>query len=71
MFESLSKGISTPMAFRIILVVLVAGFSFWQCSEIQKEGMVLGSDPLNSTYIFDDKPITLENGYAEREILPG
>jgi hypothetical protein len=72
-FKCLNKGIPAPITFRIILalVVLVAGFSFWQCSETQKEGVIFGSDPLNCTYAIDNEPITLKNGYAEQEILPG
>jgi len=86
MWHYLNKGISTPIAIGIILilVILVGGFTWWQYSEIrkdeadipeidisEKEEIILGTDPFNSTYIIDGNPVTLENGTAEKEILPG
>ena len=40
----LNKGISTPIAISIILVlvILVSGFTWWQYSEIQKEEICIG-----------------------------
>jgi hypothetical protein len=86
MHNYLNKGISTPIAIGIItiLVALVGSFTWWQYREIredevdlpdlrfpEKEEIVLGSSPLNSTYIINNEPVTLEDGYSEQEILPG
>ena len=39
MFEFLKKGISTPLAIRIILVlaILVGGITLWQYQDMQKQ----------------------------------
>jgi hypothetical protein len=57
----------------VVVFLAAAGFGIYKftCTnntEIKSES---GFDPKNGTYLIDDKAVTLKDGYAEAEIVPG
>ena len=68
MFNSLNKGISTPIAIAIILslAVLVGGITLWQYSEIEKEPVGLETSGKNENTVWkiynsEENGITVEH----------
>jgi len=85
MWKHLNRGISTPLAIMIILILSIAvgAFAFWQSWEIQKEELAISEivkldkktalekGPLNIAYIIENESFALQNGFVEKEIAPG
>ncbi len=53
-----------------IIILLVVGGAVWFYQ--QKGGVgTEANDPKNATYVIDNRPVKLVNGYAETEVAPG
>lgn len=59
------------VAIAIILAVFIGLYFYLSFFNIQNVEIKNGFDEKNSTYIIEGKKITLTNGFAETEIIPG
>lgn len=62
----------SPKAIILIVVVLIVLSTIWGVVlKLSKKGNDFGSDTRNASYLVDGKKISLINGYAETEVVPG